>query len=310
LVQQTPSAQNPPVHWLLPEQVAPAAFLGTQVLLVRSQNDPVTQFPSAVQAEGRQVVPFMQATPPGQAAEVGAPRAQLPAPSQLAGVVVSWLPVHDEVPVHAVPEAARAQARLPLQKPVAPQMVVPNEQSLSALLPLGSAVQTPSVPRVLLATQDSQIPLQSLSQQTWSELEQTPLAHCAVNEQAAPGDSFGLQLWVAESHMRPAPHSASPLQLASAGSFRSVPPSMPLEPWPPVPPVVARPPPPPPAPLTSVPPSLVPYTKLAEPQPRISATATTSIKFRRWVVLRDKLFGYIRVVNTSDLYNTTTRLGG
>ena len=88
-MQQTPSAQKPPVHWLLPAQVAPTAFLDAQVLLVKSQNDPVAQFPSAVQAEGRQVVPFMQATPPGQVAETGASRAQFPTPSQLAVVVVS-----------------------------------------------------------------------------------------------------------------------------------------------------------------------------------------------------------------------------
>ena len=165
-MQQTPSAQKPPAHWLLLAQVAPPTFLGAQVLLVRSQNDPVAQFPSAAQAEGRHVVPFMQATPPGQAAETGVPRTQFPAPSQLAVVVVSWLAAHDDVPVHEVPEAARAQARLPLQKPVAPQIAVPNEQSLSALLPLGSAVQTPSVAPVLLPTQDSQVPVQLLSQQT------------------------------------------------------------------------------------------------------------------------------------------------
>lgn len=164
-MQQTPSAQKPPVHWLLPAQVAPTAFLAAQVLLVRSQNDPEAQFTSAVQAEGKQVVPFMQATPPGQAAETGAPRVQFPVPSQLAGVVVSWLATHDDVPLHGVPAAASAQARLPLQKPVAAQTVAPNEQSLSALLPLGSAAQTPSVAPVFVPMQDSQVPVQSLSQQ-------------------------------------------------------------------------------------------------------------------------------------------------
>jgi hypothetical protein len=49
------------------------------------------------------------------------------------------------------------------------------------------------LPPVLLAMHDSQSPEQSLLQQTWSALEQTPLAHSAVDEHAAPAASLGLQ---------------------------------------------------------------------------------------------------------------------
>src|SRR6185312_10003588 len=100
----------------------------------------------------------MQATPPVHAAVVAVPGLQLPAPSQVAGVVVSWPPEQDDVPVQAVPAAASAQA------------AVPGEQSLSALLPPGRGLQTPLLPPVLLAMHDSQSPEQSLLQQTWSAL--------------------------------------------------------------------------------------------------------------------------------------------
>jgi hypothetical protein len=96
-------------------QAVPAGFFVAQVLLERSQYDPVAQFASAVQADGRQVVALMQATPPVHAAVVAVPGLQLPAPSQVAGVVVSWPPEQDDVPVQAVPAAASAQAPWPLQ---------------------------------------------------------------------------------------------------------------------------------------------------------------------------------------------------
>jgi hypothetical protein len=229
LVQQTPSAQNPPAHWALAVQVAPSARVGEQVLVVRSQNDPDAQLAVLVQAAGRQLVAFMQATPPGQAAVAAVPGVQTPAPLQLAGVTVSCEPAHDEVPVQARPAAASAQARFPSQKPVVPQVALLGAQSLSALFPLGSAVQTPLVPPLLLARQDSQTPAQSLSQQTWSTLEQTPAAHWVVDEQAAPGESFGLQVWVVASHREPAPHPASPLHPASGCWIWSAPASVPLD---------------------------------------------------------------------------------
>jgi hypothetical protein len=166
LVQQTPSAQNPPAHWALAVQAVPRARVSEQVLLVRSQNDPDAQLAVLLQAAGRQLVAFRQATPPGQAAVVAVPGVQAPAPLQLAGVTVSCADAHDELPAQATPEAASAQARLPLQNPVVPQVAVLGAQSLSALFPLGSAVQTPSVPPLLPATQDSQIPAQSLLQHT------------------------------------------------------------------------------------------------------------------------------------------------
>jgi hypothetical protein len=201
LVQQTPSAQCPPEHWLLPPHVAPVPPLGAQVLVAVLQKDPVAQFPSTVQADGRQVIESLQATPPEQAAVVAAPLLQLPAPSQLAGVVVSCPLKHIEVPGQLVATPARAQAPFPSQKPVVPQAEPLSVQSLSPLVPLGSLVQTPLVPLLLLARQDSQSPAQSTSQQTWSALEQTPLAHWLVAVQAAPGASFGLHVPVPGSQM-------------------------------------------------------------------------------------------------------------
>lgn len=209
--------------------MAPSARVGEQVLVVRSQNDPDAQFAVLVQAAGRQLVAFMQATPPGQAAAVAVPGVQVPAPLQLAGVTVSCEPEHDELPVQGTPEAASAQARFPSQNPLVPQVALLGAQSLSALFPLGSAVQTPSVPPLLLATHDSQMPAQSLSQQTWSALEQTPAAHWVVDKQVAPGESFGLQVWVVPSHRKPAPHPASPLQPASGCCVWSAPASTPLD---------------------------------------------------------------------------------
>lgn len=195
--------------------------LGAQVLVVVSQKDPVAQFPSTVQAAGRQVIPSWQATPPGQAPVVAVPGLQVPEPSQLDGVVVSWPPAQAEVPGQVVPTAARAQAPFPSQKPVAPHAELLGVQSLSALLPFGSGAQMPSIPPVLLATQDSQVPVQSLLQQTWSALEQTPLAHWPVVVQAAPGTSFGLHVCVPGSQIDPAPHPASPPQPPSTEPWAS-----------------------------------------------------------------------------------------
>ena len=150
------------------------------------------QFVSAVHELGRQAVALMQVTPPGQADTVGVPGVQVPLPSQVAGVTVSWLPLHDELPVQGVLAAATAHFRLPSQEPVVPQVVVPGAQSLSALLPAGSGLQTPFALLVLVPMQDSQVPAQSLSQQTWSALEQTPDAQSEVAAQASPGFSLGL----------------------------------------------------------------------------------------------------------------------
>jgi hypothetical protein len=166
LLQQTPSAQKPLVHWVLSLQAPPRSFLAVQVCVPRSQYEPLAQFASAVQEAGRQAVALMQVTPPGHADTVGVPGVQVPLPSQVAGVTVSWLPLHDELPVQGVLAAATAHFRLPSHEPVVPQVVVPGVQSLSALLPAGSGLQTPFALLVLVPTQDSQVPAQSLSQQT------------------------------------------------------------------------------------------------------------------------------------------------
>jgi hypothetical protein len=206
LLQQTPSAQdNPLVHWLVVEQATPLARLVAQVLVEVSQNDPVAQFASIVQAVGRQLVASMHATPPGQAAVVGAPRTQFPAPSQVPTLVVSWLPEQEVLFGQLVVALATAHAPFPSQNPVAPQAVVPAVQSLSGFVPCVIGAQVPLEPPVLVPMQDWQSPVQSLSQQTWSTLEQTPLAHCAVVEQVMPGDSFALQIPEATSHMNPLP---------------------------------------------------------------------------------------------------------
>jgi len=125
------------------------------------------QFPSAVQEVGRHAVPLlMQLTPPGHAEVVDDPGTQAPLPSQAAGVTVSWLPLHAEVPGQDVAAGVKAHLPLPSQEPVVPQGVVPTEQSLSALLPAGSGLQAPSVLPVFAPTHDWQVPAQSLSQQT------------------------------------------------------------------------------------------------------------------------------------------------
>ena len=48
----------------------------------------------------------MQTTPPGQAPVAGVPAVQVPLPLQDAGVVVSWLPLQEVVPVQDVPAEA------------------------------------------------------------------------------------------------------------------------------------------------------------------------------------------------------------
>jgi len=316
LVQQTPSAQNPPAHWALAVQVPPSARVGEQVLVVRSQNDPDAQFAVLVQAAGKQPVAFMQATPPGQGPVLAVPGVQAPAPLQLAGVTVSCEPAHDDLPVQARPEAANAQARFPSQNPVVPQVALLGAQSLSALFPLGSAVQRPSVPPLLLATQDSQIPAQSLLQQTWSALEQTPVAHWVVEEQAAPGESFGLQVWVVASHRKPVPHPASPLHPASERWVWSAPASTPLDVPPPFPPTA---PPWPPAPVVpipavpprSLPPSFVVFTKVADPHPSAVTTARTRISSNlRAALCGDGSIGRISfVMNLGDIYTPPSTMG-
>ena len=167
LVQQTLSAQKPLLHWVPPEQPAPSARFGEQVCEVRSQNDPVAHALSVVHDEGKQAVPpLWHATPPGQGPVLGVPGTQAPAPSQVAGVTVSCPFEQEDEPGHEVELLASAHLRLPSQKPVVPQAVAPTAQSLSALVPLGSGLQTPFGLPVLLPTHDSQTPAQSLSQQT------------------------------------------------------------------------------------------------------------------------------------------------
>jgi hypothetical protein len=140
LLQQKPSAQNPLVHWLVPVQAPPLARFAVHIPVPVSQNEPLVQLASAVHVLGRQVVLLlMQTTPPGQGPVDAVPGTHVPAPSQAAGVVVSWLPVQEVDPVHGVVAGAKPHLPLPSQKPVAPQVVVPAEHSLSgsvlALIP-------------------------------------------------------------------------------------------------------------------------------------------------------------------------------
>jgi hypothetical protein len=261
VLQQTPSAQAPEVHWLVPVQAPPRSRLGEHMLVVVSQNEPLAQFASAVHAVGEQTVEFMQLTPPGQAAVVAVPGTHAPLPSQAAGVVVSWLPVHDEVPVHGVAAAATAHLPAPSHVPVVPQVVVPAVQSLSALLPAGSMLQTPFVLPVFVPMQDWQVPVQSLSQQTLSAVEHTPLAQSEVAVHASPGFSLGL-LPPAPPWLEPAapPVPEPPVPPAPEPAAPPVPVS-PEPPEPPVPepavppdPVLPPCPPLPPAPLPAEPP--------------------------------------------------------
>ena len=93
-LQQTPSVQKPEVRWSVAvQQAPPRSRWAVHTCMVRSQYEPGAQAVSSVHAEGRQAVALMQATPPGQAEAAAVPRTQAPAPSQAAGVTVSWLPV-------------------------------------------------------------------------------------------------------------------------------------------------------------------------------------------------------------------------
>jgi hypothetical protein len=216
LLQQTPSTQNPVEHWLVPVQVAPFDCLGAQVPLVVLQYEPLVQFASAVQAVGRQEVLFMHTTPPGQAAVMAVPSTQLPAPSQAPALVVSWLPVHEDVPGQLVVAATNAHAPPPFpplwsQSPVRPQAVPLAAHSLSGSVLAATAAQVPLAPPVLLEMQASQVPAQPLLQQTPST--QNPLEHWLVAEQMTPFPCLGVQAPVVVLQYEPLVQLASAVQV-------------------------------------------------------------------------------------------------
>jgi hypothetical protein len=150
-----------------------------------------------VQVVDEHIVVLAQTTPPGHALESAAPGLHVPDPSQLAGVTVMVLPLQEVVPVHVFPFAPKAHFRAPSQRPVAPHSVEPAAHSLSGSVPVVTGAQVPLALPVLVARQDSQVPLQSASQQTPSTLEQAPLAHWAVDEHLSPGFNLGAQMLVA-----------------------------------------------------------------------------------------------------------------
>src|SRR3954452_10284768 len=94
------------------------------------------------------------------------PGEQLPAPSQV-GAVVSVLPVHEGLP-HIVPRITKRHAPAPSHMPSRPHIVLPVAQLSCASVPAIATAHLPEVWPVSVVEQAMQLPVQALSQQTWS----------------------------------------------------------------------------------------------------------------------------------------------
>jgi hypothetical protein len=115
------------------------------------------------------------------------PGTQTPAPSHFA--VARSEPVVHMGGVQVVPARYLRQAPAPSQKPSVPQVEAGEaEQSLRGLVP-GSA--NAHVPRLFVAAQVWQVPVQAVSQQTPST--QWPLVQSPAPAQAVPFVSCGMQ---------------------------------------------------------------------------------------------------------------------
>ena len=151
LVQQTPSAQKPLVHWSVAVQACPFGRFPAQAPLWHS---PLPQSASAVQVDGLHAVVDAQTTPPEQAAAAGVE--QLPAPLQ-SPPGVSWPPPQEAVPQLTL-DAANRQPPFPSQVPSCPQAVESAAQAPAEEPPDATGLQSP-VPQVM------QVPVQVVAQQ-------------------------------------------------------------------------------------------------------------------------------------------------
>ncbi len=214
LPQQTPSVQNPLMHWLAALQLWPFG-LSAQLLLEPEpwQVSGATQSPSAVQLVLQ--VPFeAQTKPPGQADEVGA--AQAPVPLQCeTGVKVE--PVHVAVP-HETLVPPSWQCPAPSQAPVLPQGGFAVQRPCGSVLLAGTLAQLPALPVTLHAWQ---VPHELELQQTPST-QVLPVRQSLVAVQACPRRFllpqwlvFGSQMsgdWQSASAVHAALQAVLPLQ--------------------------------------------------------------------------------------------------
>ena len=181
LVQQTPSAQKPLVHWSVAVQACPFGRFPAQTPLWHS---PLRQSASAAQVDALHVVADAQATPPGQ--PLGAGVEQAPAPLQVP-TGVSWPPLQEALP-QATVEIAFRQPPLPSQNPSWPQVVVPTAQAPFDDPPAATGLQAP-------VAQVMQVPVQAVAQQT-PEM-QLPLVHWSLAEQVDPSEKVAAQVFPA-----------------------------------------------------------------------------------------------------------------
>ena len=181
LVQQTPSAQKPLVHWSVAVQACPFGRFPAQAPLWHS---PLTQSASAAQVDALHVVADPQATPPGQPLAAGVEQA--PAPLQVP-TGVSWPPLQEALP-QATVEIAFRQPPLPSQNPSWPQVVVPTAQAPFDDPPAATGLQAP-------VAQVMQVPAQVVAQQT-PEM-QLAWVHWSFAEQVDPSERVAAQVFPA-----------------------------------------------------------------------------------------------------------------
>lgn len=204
--QQTPSVQNPLMHWLAALQLCPFG-LSAQLLL---EPDPWQVSGATQSVSAAQVVlqaPFeAQTNPPGQAEEVGA--AQAPVPLQCeTGVKVE--PVQAAIPQETLVPPSW-QCPPPSQAPVLPQGGLAVQRPCGSVLLAGTLAQLPGLPVTL---QDWQVPHELALQQTPST-QLLPVRQSLVAAQACPRRFLLPQRLVLGSQMSGAWQSASEVQAA------------------------------------------------------------------------------------------------
>ncbi len=215
LPQQTPSTQNPLMHWLAAAQACPLG-LSAQFLVDPDpwQVNGATQSASAVQLV-LQALLVPQTKLLGQVDEVGG--AQAPAPVQWeTGVNVE--PVQDAVP-HATPVPPCWQWPAPSQAPVLPHGGAAAQPPCGSVVLAVTLAQLPALPVTLQAWQVGQEPV--LQQTPSTQL--LPVKHSAVEAQGWPSrfllphrftlrsQMFGL--WQSASDAQAALQAVVPLQV-------------------------------------------------------------------------------------------------
>lgn len=178
--QHTPSTHALPVRQSASvAQASPRRCLSPQVFFWRSQIAGGAQSPSATQA-------VLQAEPlqAKGAHDCVLAGLHVPAPSQARPSVCAVAPAGQAGGAQAVPAPKRAQAPLPSQKPVVPQLAAPAfvHELVGSTPPAGTGAQ---VPGEAARAHDRQVPVQAVRQHTpWA---QNPLAHSPPSPQATPG---------------------------------------------------------------------------------------------------------------------------